>query len=57
MSSATEAVVACGCEVAGVISAVLGVLVGGRYCIILGINNRTSRCTHSHSFAETQLNK
>ena len=28
--SATECVVACGCEIAGVISAVLGVFIGGR---------------------------
>ena len=30
--SATECVVACGCEMARVISAVLGVFVGGWYC-------------------------
>jgi len=33
--SATKAVVACGCDMAGVISAVLGVFVGGRYSTVL----------------------
>lgn len=30
--SAAECIVACGCEIAGVISAVLGVFIGDRYC-------------------------